>query len=166
MFLFHQDIKMKKKIKKLWIAEGSTNSNLFLADSRFSRISGKSPFLTELLTNQSPVGVLMKSSGERLKVYNNFSSFWCKTENSADTCFPGGTPVFVQGAFLQQGGVAQIVSHHDGRIQWREIQCGYWNAVIPAKSRGLVSEMTIRVAWRCARACTHPFSGSMTVAPV
>lgn len=43
------------------------SSNLFLADSRFSRISGRRPFLTELFTNISPVGVLMKSSGERLK---------------------------------------------------------------------------------------------------
>lgn len=47
-------------------------SNLFLADSRFSRISGRSPFLTELFTNMSPVGVLMKSSGERLKTHNHF----------------------------------------------------------------------------------------------
>lgn len=46
------------------------NSNLFLADSRFSRISGRSPFLTELFTNISPVGVLMKSSGARLKKKN------------------------------------------------------------------------------------------------
>lgn len=47
-------------------------SNLFLADSRFSRISGRSPFLTELFTNISPVGVLMKSSGERLMTHNHF----------------------------------------------------------------------------------------------
>ena len=50
----------------------SSISDLFLADSRFSRISGRSPFLTELFTNWSPVGVLMKSSGERLKTHNSF----------------------------------------------------------------------------------------------
>lgn len=49
------------------------DSYLFLADSRFSRISGRSPFLTELFTNKSPVGVLMKSSGERLKTHNHNS---------------------------------------------------------------------------------------------
>lgn len=48
-------------------------SNLFLADSRFSRISGRSPFLTELFTNMSPVGVLMKSSGDRLRTQKQFS---------------------------------------------------------------------------------------------
>lgn len=46
-------------------------SHLLRALSRFSRISGRSPFLTELLTNRSPVGVLMKSSEERLCMHTH-----------------------------------------------------------------------------------------------
>ena len=38
----------------------------FLADNRDSRISGSRPFLTLLLTNRLPLGVLMYWSGERL----------------------------------------------------------------------------------------------------
>lgn len=46
------------------------------------------------------------------------------------------TPVFVRCAFLQQRGVAQIVSHHDGRIQGGEIQGGNRKAVVPAREEG------------------------------
>uniref|UniRef100_A0A0E9SYD3 Uncharacterized protein n=1 Tax=Anguilla anguilla TaxID=7936 RepID=A0A0E9SYD3_ANGAN len=49
---------------------------LFLADSRFSRISGSSPFLTELFTKWSPVGVLMKSSAERPSL--SAAPFWSR----------------------------------------------------------------------------------------
>lgn len=114
----------------------------------------------------------MKSSGERLKIYNVFSSCWCKTENSADTHISlvekqtdkplDFTPVFILGAFLQQGGVAQIVSHHNGWIQGREIQCGNRNAVIPAKRRRLVSETTVRAE----RSCTlTPTADVLTLSP-
>lgn len=44
--------------------------------------------------------------------------------------------MFVRGAFLQQRGVAQIVSHHDGRIQGGEIQGGNRKAVVPAREEG------------------------------
>lgn len=44
--------------------------------------------------------------------------------------------MFVRGAFLQQRGVAQIVSHHDGRIQGGEIQGGNRKAVVPAREGG------------------------------
>lgn len=47
-------------------------------------------------------------------------------------------PVFFCRAFLQQCGVAQIVSHHDGGVQGGEIQSGNRNAVIP----------TQRIRWR------------------
>lgn len=46
------------------------------------------------------------------------------------------TPVFILGV-LQQRGIAQIVGHHDGWIQRREIQGGDRNAVIPAKRRSV-----------------------------
>lgn len=44
--------------------------------------------------------------------------------------------MFVRGAFLQQRGVAQIVSHHDGRIQRGEIQGGNRKAVVTAREEG------------------------------
>lgn len=44
--------------------------------------------------------------------------------------------MFVRCAFLQQRGVAQIVSHHDGRIQGGEIQGGNRKAVVPAREEG------------------------------
>lgn len=78
----------------LWLI--LNNSNLFRADSRFSRISGRSPFLRELFTKRSPVGVLMKSSGARLNTYNrlmtqlslkyNINSAWIKWIHIVHNC--------------------------------------------------------------------------------
>lgn len=79
-------------------------------------------------------------------------------------------PVFVSCAFLQQRGVAQIVSHHDGWVQGGEIQGGNRKAVVPEREEGAGGKYKIRAIKKTTESvktrCTNPFSGSMTVAPV
>lgn len=83
--------------------------------------------------------------------------------------------MFVRCAFLQQRGVAQIVSHHDGRIQGGEIQGGNRKAVVPAREEGgggvlygvkNKDQSDKKNNKKQEARCTDPFSGSMTVAPV
>lgn len=49
----------------------TSTTYFFLAESRFSRISGSKPFLTDALTKWSPEGVLINSSGFTLQWHRN-----------------------------------------------------------------------------------------------
>lgn len=84
------------------------------------------------------------------------------------------SPQFLHRALLQQGGVAQIVSHHNGWIQGGEVQGGDRNAIISTKKKEEKSfnppqqEPCVQTdkAQPTRGYRTYPFSGSMTVAPV
>lgn len=109
-------------------AAGRARTHLLRALSRFSRIWGSSPFRTVVFTNSSPVGVLMNWSSVRLRQRTagvtlgppSPASRISLPTMSGSPAPPGvkrAIPQFLSGPGPQERGVAQVVGHHDGRVQ-------------------------------------------------
>lgn len=82
-------------------------SYFFLALSRFSKISGSNPFLTELFTNMFPDGVLMNWSGVSLKEGKNQTLLWDARQLQVLSLNPSGSSLL----FLIKGTTMHIGPH-------------------------------------------------------
>lgn len=150
-----------------------TAAHRLRAASSSCRISGSTPVARDDLTNASPLGEMVRcSAGQGGWAVGRDCSNWAAAKTAPGPLMAGHSkphmrlrrssglpPLLTLGEVLllplgHQGGVAQVVGHHDGRVQAGKVQGGHRLVVVP-RLRVETRERVVPLRCRYGGGCSH-----------